>query len=179
MVTARSGALDADCPVSNLPCTDCGNGAQACPTTECQAGFCEVSYPGCSDHDPCGGKGCGWECQACQGTGCTASVTADCNKVGKCQPGPPNCGATRCLAQKDCGEPVECSRCENGGACATYVCRGELCQRTCTPSRRELQGIVRLSDAPRRTVRQVCRWDVRDSGVYWRHLPDGLRRKVR
>ena len=45
--------------------------------------------------------------------------------------------------------------------------------------RQELQGIVRLSDAPRRTVRQVCRWDVRDSGVYWRRLPDGLRRKVR
>jgi hypothetical protein len=128
-------ATDADCSVSNLPCTDCGDGAEACPTTECQAGFCEVSYPGCSDHDPCDGKGCGEECQACQGSGCAASVTAYCNKVGKCQPGPPNCGAARCLAQEDCGEPADCAACEGGGgACAAYVCRSELCQLTCTPS---------------------------------------------
>ena len=129
-------ANDADCPVSNLPCTDCGNGAEACPTTECQAGFCEISYPGCSDHDPCGGKGCGEECQACQGTGCTASVMALCNDAGKCQPGPPYCGSPRCLAQEDCPEPADCNSCPDlGGTCASYVC-GNIgrCQLTCTPS---------------------------------------------
>lgn len=128
-------AHDADCPASNLPCTECGNGAQACPITECQAGFCEISYPGCPDYDPCGGKGCGWECQACWGPGCTASVQAFCNNAGKCQPGPPNCGATRCLAPTDCGAPPDCSPCPNGGgACATYGCIGELCVLTCTAS---------------------------------------------
>ena len=128
-------ATNADCPVSNLPCTDCGNGAEACPTTECQAGFCEISYPGCSDHDPCGGKGCGEECQSCQGTGCTVSVTAYCNPAGKCQPGPPTC-EPRCLAQEDCGEPADCTSCPDvGGTCARYVCRSNgLCQLTCTPS---------------------------------------------
>src|SRR4051812_38682506 len=130
-------ATDADCPVSNLPCSDCGNGAEACPTTECQAGFCEISYPGCSDHDPCGGKGCGEECQACQGTGCTASVLALCNDAGKCQPGPPYCGSPRCLAQEDCPEPADCNSCPDaGGTCAAYVCGSSTgrCELTCTPS---------------------------------------------
>jgi hypothetical protein len=128
-------ATNADCPASHLPCTDCGDGAQACPTTECQAGFCEVSYPGCPHHDPCAGMGCGEECQACQGSGCNASVQAFCNNAGKCQPGPPNCGAKRCLAQTDCEAPADCLPCEGGhGACATYHCLSELCAPTCTPS---------------------------------------------
>jgi hypothetical protein len=128
-------ATNADCPASHLPCTDCGDGAQACPTTQCQAGFCEVSYPGCPHHDPCAGMGCGEECQACQGSGCTSSVQAFCNDAGRCQPGPPSCGAKRCLAQTDCGAPADCSPCTNGsGACATYGCIGALCQLTCTES---------------------------------------------
>ena len=129
-------ATDADCPVSNLPCTDCGNGAEACPTTECQAGYCEISYPGCSGHDPCGGKGCGEECQACQGTGCTASVLALCNDAGKCQPGPPYCGSPRCVVEEDCPEPADCNSCPDaGGTCARYVCGSNgRCQLTCTPS---------------------------------------------
>ena len=147
-------ANDADCPVSTLPCTECGDGAQACPITECQAGFCEISYPGCADHDPCAGKGCGEECQSCQGTGCIVSVTALCNNAGKCQPGPPNCGATRCLAQEDCGEPADCSRCENGGACATSVCRNELCQRTCTPSGKSCKV---SSDCPTLSLEQCVK----------------------
>ena len=32
-------------------------------------------------------------------------------------------------------------------------------------SRRDLQGVVRLSGALPQTVRQVCRWELRDSGV--------------
>jgi hypothetical protein len=128
-------ANNADCPVSHLPCTDCGDGAQACPTTECQSGFCEVSYPGCPHYDPCAGKGCGWECQACQGSGCFSSVGAYCNDAGKCRPGPPSCSTKRCLAQEDCGAPPDCSPCANGiGACATYGCISELCQLTCTAS---------------------------------------------
>jgi hypothetical protein len=124
-----------DCPIPDLACTDCGDGSEACPAAECRVGFCELSYPGCGDFDPCAGLKCGHLCNSCPtDSTCDSSVLSFCNNAGKCQPGPPSCNQNKCQTSMDCGTPPPiCTPCVDG-SCAGFDCVNNKCAWNCPTS---------------------------------------------
>ena len=125
-----------DCPVLDIACTDCGDGNSACPVTKCTMGFCETSFPGCGNFDPCANQACGTDCKPCGPDGmCDPPEYASyCSEQGKCVPGIPQCGmepGTSCDTAMDCPiPPPECIACGND-TCAGFECLQGKCVFAC------------------------------------------------
>src|SRR6185369_5732321 len=121
---------DADCGALDKGCMPCGDGSESCQTSQCIMGFCETTFPGCTNPDPCQGLSCGAECKQCSDGKCDTSAPSYCSAEGKCQHEPSECG-TDCSTAMDCGTaPPNCVECGDK-TCATFECISNKCVFSC------------------------------------------------
>jgi hypothetical protein len=100
---------DADCPLIRIPCSVCADGSESCPSSVCENGICNVSFPSCPPPPGCQSDAdCPPE-QTCQigANGCDpATGDATCGG-GVCVPKyePRTCGG---IAGDTCPPGYEC-----------------------------------------------------------------------
>ena len=99
---AQKCSSNADCPLIRAACQRCPDGSASCPSSRCEQGICQVSWPACAGvptppampWDPCGGKKCGEPCTLCPPGAVNCAETKDlkaCNLDGKCASGGVTC----------------------------------------------------------------------------------------
>lgn len=135
---------DLDCPLPGIPCQQCADGSQACPSASCVGGQCQYAFPGCPEPcSPMDAQGVGpcalflgysWNGKQCVGIGGCNCEGADCGKVFKtsvdCEASYKACLApTSPCSGKKCGDV--CSNC-TGDVCPPFI---EYCNMKgdCTP----------------------------------------------
>lgn len=164
-----------DCPSVGAACQECPNGSSACPTVDCKAGQCVLSFPTCSVQSCKLDSECPKSLVACElcADGSSACPWAKCID-GTCTSGIDRCAAT-CSAQgESCADGETCC---NGLMCCAGVPvppGNEYCGSVCPKSDQNLKRDF-LSVDPNQILDKLSRlpigtWAYRTESSTERHI---------
>jgi hypothetical protein len=121
---------DKDCSMLDKGCIDCGDGTQACQTSNCLMGSCQTTFRNCQPLDECAKAACGTPCKSCTTGTCDPKEPGVCSVDGKCTQGDPRCTG-ECSTAMDCGTPPPmCVDCGDG-TCQSFQCIDKKCVLGC------------------------------------------------